>query len=293
MAWEDRPYYRDRPSGGFFGSRLQGASMVMWLLGINAAVFILDAILRNATRGSAIAPSYWGSFNIPQAIFGFQVWRFFTYQFLHAGFFHIFFNMLVLFFFGPLMEQWWGSRRFLAYYLLCGASGAVLYSIFAFVPGLLPATGYLVGASGAVFGVLVGCAVAFPHQRVMLLIPPIPMSMRTLALIVLGIAALTIIVGGQNAGGEAAHLGGAGLGFVLMKFPSLLGWSAGGFGANRPSLMDRVQRFQRDRERKRDVATEQEVDRILDKVRDQGLQSLSRREKKILQEATDRQRRAG
>lgn len=306
MSFYERHYHREG-LGGALGSRLSGSSVVIWLLAINAGVFVLDSIFAGGTRAGATA---WltlaGNFNVEQGLFGFQIWRWISYQFLHANFFHILINMIILFFFGPMMERWWGSRRFLAFYLLCGTSAAVIYAILVLaIPGLIMDQGWLarvgmtpeqvplVGASGSIFGILVGCAVLYPHQRVMLLIPPIPMSMRTLALILLGIAVLSLLAGTPNAGGEAAHLGGALLGFILIKRAHWLDWADRG---SMPSLSDfkaRMEQNRLERTRRQKLEDEKEVDRILDKVRDHGLQSLTRREKKILSRATERQRDAG
>lgn len=300
MAWEDRSYNRDEDymfgsgerrsggrGGGMFRSRLGGKSVVTWLLIINAVVFVLDMILTGSTRASALSPWYWGNFNVQQGIYDWQIWRAFTYQFVHAGLLHIFFNMLMLYFFGPMLEQWWGSKRFLVFYLLCGVSGAFFMTFFTLtVPSLLNVSvdSNLVGASGSVFGILVGAAVLFPNQRVQLLIPPIPVSLRTLALVLLGIAVLTVIVGGQNAGGEAAHLGGALLGFILVKVPFLLDWAD---RLSPSAIQNNINegRYQRQQQRKRNQ--EKEVDRILDKVKQQGLASLTAKERKTLNQASE------
>ena len=291
MAWDDREYYREGRGGGGLGSRLQGKSVVTWLLITNVVVFLLDGILTGSSRGGFLSPSESGSFSVEEAIYGGQVWRFFTYQFLHANFFHILFNMIGLYFFGPLMEQWWGSKRFLAFYLLCGVAGAVVATVLGLIPGLniFPDTAILIGASGAIFGILAACATLFPHQRVMLLFPPIPMSMRTMALVFLGIAALSVIAGSANAGGEAAHLGGALLGFVLAKKPGLLGFAD---RVSPAAVRDRVNEGRMERKRKQERASDAEVDRILAKVQAQGLQSLTRGEKKTLNRETENKRRA-
>ncbi|MEM6553662.1 MAG: rhomboid family intramembrane serine protease [Planctomycetota bacterium] len=318
MAWNDRPYqsdeqanrgwgprgggYRDSYSGGGFGGGGRGGvrfgsgfskhSVVTWLIVINLVIFVWDGIFMSAARGSILALLPIGYFSVDKAILGGQVWRIFTYQFLHGGFLHILFNMIGLYFFGPLMEQWWGSRRFLAFYLLCGVAGAFIAAGFGFIPGLIYFTTdtALIGASGSVFGILAGCATCFPKMRVQLLFPPIPMTMRTMALIFLGIAALSVIAGTANAGGEAAHLGGALLGFLLVKVPSSLNWAdslrAGDF-------RDKFDDFRAERTKQREIATEAEVNRVLDKVLDQGLKSLTAREKRILQQDTDRKRNAG
>ncbi len=304
MAWADRGYYGSggRPGmlGGAFGGRFDGARMTLWLLGVNFIVFAVDSILASSTRGHALSFSQWGHFSLDRAVHHYQVWRFFTYQFLHADFWHLFWNMLGLFFFGPLVERWWGSRRFLAFYLLCGASGALFYLVlYPVLPWTHPALP-LVGASGSLFGILVAAAVVAPDMRVMLLFPPIPLSMRTLALVFLGLAVFTVLVGGANAGGEAAHLGGALMGFVLTKRPSLLnsidaGPAGGVFGAGprKSGWRDKLVRRRRERAARRDAAEQAEVDRILAKVHDHGMHSLSEREKRTLKRATHRQRRAG
>lgn len=320
MGSGDRDYLREEAKrwggggsgggmgGGRFGGGFDSKSMVTWLLLINVGVFLIDSVMGSARRGAVLAPYSWGNFNVDQAVYGAQVWRFFTYQFLHGGFLHILFNMIGLYFFGPLMEQWWGSKRFLAFYLLCGSSGAVLYALMSiFVPGVIfdgqavetaralgaseidiSRVSALVGASGAVFGILAACATLFPHQRVQLLIPPVPMSIRTMALIFLGLSALSVIAGSANAGGDAAHLGGAILGFVLVKKAGWLNWAdrvspSGLPGAIQEGITEG--RYQKKIERER--ATEAEVDRILAKVSEKGLASLTRAEKKTLNQASD------
>jgi len=294
MSWRDRDYNQDGFSGsrGGFGGRLGGGSVVTWLLGINCVVFLLDGVLSSGVRTSGASPTYWGNFNVAQGLYGLQLWRWVTYQFLHHGFMHILFNMIGLYFFGPMLERWWGSRRFLAFYLLCGVSGAAVMTLLSFIPGLIlvgPHT-TLVGASGSLFGILAGAAVLFPHQRVMLLIPPIPMTMRTMALLFMGLAFLSVMAGTPNAGGQATHLGGALLGFVLVKNARWLDW-ADRFSPS--AIQHGVNKGRFERKRKRELADRAEVDRILDKVRDKGLASLTRKEKRVLNEATERQKRAG
>ncbi len=305
MAWQDRDYNqetmggfggRGRGGGGAggpgIGGRLGGASVVMWLLGINAVVFLLDGVLSSGARTQGISPYEWGNFNLEQGVYGLQLWRVVTYQFLHHGFMHVLFNMIGLYFFGPMLEKWWGSRRFLAFYLLCGVSGAALMTLLSFVPGLLmvgPET-TLVGASGSVFGILAGAAVLFPHMRVMLLFPPIPMSMRMMALLFMGLAFLSVMAGTPNAGGEAAHLGGALLGFLLVKNARWLDW-ADRFSPS--AIQAGVNKGRFERKKKHKAAGQDEVNRILDKVREQGIASLTRKEKNTLNEETERQNRAG
>jgi len=113
------------------------------------------------------------------------------------------------------------------------------------------------------------------------------MTMRTMALVFLGISVLSVVVGSTNAGGEAAHLGGAALGFLLAAKPGLMAW------ADRVSpntFKVKVVTQKKEKAAKREVASEAEIDRILAKVSEQGLQSLTAKEKKALNRETDRKR---
>ena len=97
----------------------------------------------------------------PKGFHALEVWRLITYQFLHSGFWHLFFNMLILFFFGPMLEKIWGSRKFLTFYLGCGIAGGLFYLLLVAM-NFLPA-GVMVGASGAILGMLAACAILFPQ----------------------------------------------------------------------------------------------------------------------------------
>ena len=187
-----------------------------------------------------------------------------------------------------MMERWWGSRRFLAFYLLCGMGGAALFSLFTFAPDVIGVSldSRMVGASGALFGVLIGSAVLYPNEQVIWLFPPIPMKLRTMAMLFLGLAILSLMAGADNAGGDAAHLGGALLGWLFIRNPGWLEFANAGVSQKIKQTRETHRRDNRAKE-------EAEIDRILDKVREKGLASLTNKEKKTLQRATDRQRGAG
>ncbi len=302
MAWQDRDYHQGTSDHDFF-SRVKGNSVNFWLIMICIAVFFIDgfsARMMGRPYWAGGILTQWGNFNATDAIRYGQVWRFLTFQFLHAGLLHIIFNLVILFFLGRFVESYLGSKRYLAFYLICGAGGALLYLLL-LGAGMLAghpnipfflndgAGTPLVGASAGIFGVLVGVATVAPDKRIHLLFPPIAIPIRVLAWVLIGIAFFMVMVDGENSGGEAAHLGGALFGFILMKKAHWLDW------ADRlsPSAIQRGVndgRFKRKKEK--EAATEAEVDRILDKVRTQGLQSLTRREKKTLNEATKRQKQA-
>lgn len=172
-----------------------------------------------------------------------EIWRLVSYQFVHAGFGHILFNMWALFFFGPMVEYAMGPRRFLAYYLVCGVAGALFSSLLAFLglfdrfddsltvmwemndiahyvgfEGLVHPWQMLpmVGASAAIYGVMIAVAYLAPSARISLIFPPVTMTMRTFAIAVTAIAASAVLFNWNNAGGEAGHLGGLIMGALIM-----------------------------------------------------------------------------
>lgn len=237
----------------------------------------------------------WGHFSTARAFFavvgnninmGLEVWRFITFQFLHGGVMHIALNMLGLWVFGGLVEQQLGRRRYLAFYLMCGLSGAALYLILNFlgsqlgfrIPFVLTGDPYapLVGASAGVFGVIVAAARIAPNELVQLIFPPIPVKMKIMATIYVAIAAINLFNSGKNAGGDAAHIGGAIAGFYFVRRSHLLRDFLDVLG---PS--DEPRREDEDRA---------DVDRILAKVSQKGLSSLNAEERQTLQRASERQR---
>jgi membrane associated rhomboid family serine protease len=206
-----------------------------------------------------------------------QAWRYITYQFLHENIIHILFNMIGLFFLGPVLERYWGSKRFILFYLGCGMVGGMLYPLLIGINliaphpvfGVLP----LIGASGSILGLLAACAILFPHFVVFFLFFPIPI--RVAAIILLVIATAAILGRGSNAGGEAAHLGGMAAGAIYVFSSS---WR------KKLRIKPRVGQWEKKMEQERKLQFE--VDRILKKVHDHGIHSLTFKEKRILKQAT-------
>src|SRR5579884_2398963 len=120
MGIYDRPYYNQSRGGNSAINTMRLWSVTTWLIVINIAVFVGDRFTNGLLTD-------WGYFSADTAIYHAQAWRFISFQFLHAGLEHIFFNMLALYFFGPFIERYLGSTRYLAFYLLCGIAGAVMY----------------------------------------------------------------------------------------------------------------------------------------------------------------------
>ncbi len=233
---------------------------------------------------------------------GLQVWRFLGFQFCHASLQHILFNMLGLFFFGPIVERYLGVKRFAAFYLLCGIAGALLYLLLnfsgflvsaatngrVFIPGLLfnDPDMPLVGASAGVFGVLIAAARLVPDAKVLLFFV-IPMKLKTLAYGLVLVAAASVLFRWNNAGGEAAHLGGAIAGWYFIHNPERLRSFFDLLGRADPtSSFHAARRVQRAGLGERTAPSTAEVDRILDKVRSSGLASLNESERRTLRDAT-------
>ena len=191
------------------------------LLIANGIAFVLQLLLRNT---DALVPfALWplgGGVYDPYAP-AFMPWQLVTYAFLHdpTNLFHLLFNMLALVMFGAPLEYTWGNRRYATYYFTC-VVGAGLCQLgvgwYELSQGgrALP----VMGASGGVFGLLLAYGMLFPNQRVMLLIPPIPMKARTLV-IVYGVIELLLGVSGAQPGvAHFAHLGGMLFGWLLIRY---------------------------------------------------------------------------
>jgi membrane associated rhomboid family serine protease len=145
----------------------------------------------------------------------FAPWQLVTYAFLHGGLMHLAFNMFALYMFGGAIEQVFGTRRYLAYYFVCAVSAALTQLVFAFVTGgVYP----VVGASGAVFGLLLAYAMYFPNNRVMLIFPPIPMQARTFVFLYAALELFLGVSGTQEGVAHFAHLGGMIGGFIMLRF---------------------------------------------------------------------------
>jgi membrane associated rhomboid family serine protease len=224
--YANRPLPRAAYRGPAFGS------VTMWLIIVNVGVFVADLALMFMGIGYHIPIGnvvllmgplqYWGHFSQFYAIEDLQLWRFVTFQFLHGNLHHLVFNMLALYFFGPLVEFYLRPRQFLVFYLLCGVGGALMYLMLLMMGWRIGANWVpLVGASAGIFGVLVASALIAPHALVYLF-GIVPMRLVTLAYFFIIYAVLQVLFLGANAGGEAAHLGGAAVGLLLLRRPQWL-----------------------------------------------------------------------
>lgn len=154
----------------------------------------------------------------------FHTYQFITYMFLHANFEHIFFNMFALWMFGRTLEYELGSKRFLTYYMVCGVGAGVLQLLVGWLEyrygnvGMMALMVPTVGASGAVFGLLLAFGVMHPNAVIMLLIPPMPMKAKWFV-VVYGVIELFFGISGRMDGvAHFAHVGGMLWGFLLLYY---------------------------------------------------------------------------
>jgi len=146
---------------------------------------------------------------------GFAPWQLITYGFLHGGLMHLFLNMFALYMFGPLIERAWGTKRFLVFYFVCLIGAGLVQLVVTAMMGVPRPT---IGASGAMFGLLLAFGMLYPNERILLIFPPIPMRAKWF---VVGYGALTLFFGitGTMAGvAHFAHLGGMIFGLALILF---------------------------------------------------------------------------
>ncbi|TMG88098.1 MAG: rhomboid family intramembrane serine protease [Betaproteobacteria bacterium] len=175
------------------------------LIAANAGVFLL----------LVAAPGLLTSFALWPVGAGFQPWQLLTYAFLHGGLFHIAFNMFALYMFGSAIERVFGARRYLAYYLVCVLSAAIAQLLTAAITGAVYPT---VGASGGVFGLLLAYAIYFPHSRIMLIFPPIPMPARVFVVVYAALELFLGVTGTEEGVAHFAHLGGLVGGFIMLRY---------------------------------------------------------------------------
>lgn len=235
---------------------MQQSSVVKKLIMANVIVFFLQLI----SRGSL---SHIFGF-VPAYFMGrFWIWQAVTYMFLHGGLFHILFNMFALWLFGSDIERKWGEKEFLKYYFLTGV-GAGILTYLSSTHSTIPT----VGASGAIFGLLVAYGLMFPN-RIILVSLIFPMKAKYVALLLGAIEFMACMRGAQDGIGHPAHLGGMLIGLFYLKY-----WPRISFKY--------VNERQEERHKKEEMLFDDKVDAILDKINREGIESLTEREKSIL-----------
>ncbi len=315
MGLGDRDYYR-RGGGGFRGFSLL-PPMIKNILVINVVVFLIQFIFENIYfgrfPGTYILDRYFAlnpisGIDMLGNYYNFQIWQLITYQFMHGGFWHIFFNMLMLWMFGMEIENLWGSRKFLIYYLSCGIGGGLAQILIA--PLLGHYSTFTIGASASIFGVMVAFGMTFPDRYIFLLFPPIPMKAKYLIGFLIAIEYLSVGNPGEPIA-HLAHLGGAFVGALFIFYDRKHGFGFNSLSSffrdsfrRKPKIKSTKQSFRKPFRTKDDSVIDaeffeidenelteidqDEIDRILDKISVGGYQSLTEEEKRILFEASKR-----
>lgn len=214
-------YYGNNYGNGFGGFLSAIPPVTRNIVAINVLVFI--ATLVNQQFMVANFAMFY-----PASPF-FRVWQIITHMFMHGGFWHIFFNMYSLIMFGMILERSLGSKRFLIFYFVTGLGAVALHtgvewleaqiylsseSVRAYHDLLVTPT---LGASGAIYGVLLGYAMIYPESRLTLVFPPVTLTARWMVIIFAGIELLTGITGTADGVAHFAHLGGMLFGWLLIR----------------------------------------------------------------------------
>jgi membrane associated rhomboid family serine protease len=255
----------------------------------------------------------------------FQIYQFFTYMFLHGGFTHIFFNMFALWMFGSVIERVWGPKKFVFYYIVCGIGAGITQELVQYatytIEGIsayqyvsaggvqMTTDAYInlwttIGASGAVYGILLAFGMIFPNERLFIIPFPFPIKAKWLIVGYIAIELFSAMTGPGDGVAHMAHLGGMLFGFLLIRYWQKHPDSSQGFGRSRGQEFfenmkrrydqrqqqnNRMKAEQTDPRRESDEEynarkrkNQEEVDAILDKIRKSGYDSLTKEEKKKL-----------
>lgn len=271
---------------------LRSGSRVNLLIGINVILFLTISILSVIERlvfRSGLIDFYTDEYlllpsSLPKLLTHF--WTPLTYMFLHAGIFHILFNMLWLYWMGQIFEEYLGHKRTIGLYLLGGLTGALFfvaaYNIFPYFSDVVNAS-TVVGASASVMAIIVATATLLPNYSINLILIG-PVKLKWIALFYVIIDFLSIA--GPNAGGEFSHLGGALFGFIYIKeLQRGNDWIGAINSIFKPKSKLKIASRNADRNSS-GKPRQEEIDRILDKITQTGYESLNKQEKEILNRAS-------
>ncbi len=283
------------------------------LIFINVAVFLVFGVIQVLLKWFLINPglsreiqSFLAVSHEPIEVLT-KPWTLITYMFLHAGFFHILFNMLIFYWFGLIFQEYLGNKKLLSTFISGGIAGAIVFILAYQVIPLLaqnPVAGGMVGASAGVMAVVVGTATLLPDFTLnLLLLGPVRLKWIALVLVILSFLGTA----GSNAGGEFSHLGGALYGFIYIRqlqagkdigqwvntvydgikslFTGTSKSSEKGFKVhhNEKAYAEKSRTYRSEKGKK---AKQKEIDRILDKIAESGYDSLTKEERETLFKAS-------
>ena len=172
---------------------------------VNVVVFLIQNLFPIADYMLSLWPigsEYFGAYQL------------FTYMFAHGGMWHIFFNMLALASFGPMLESYWGDKKFLTFYIATGIGAGIIYALLNYFLNA-HGGGRMLGASGAIYGILMAYGMIFPNLEIMLLFPPIPIKAKYMVFVM---GFMTYAMDSSGSVAHSAHFGGALVAFFLISF---------------------------------------------------------------------------
>lgn len=270
--------------------KFHSRSIVERIIIINVVIFILTYLFNTFSflfqiDGNVIVN--WFSLQPDFDLLLFKPWTIVSYGFLHLGFFHILFNMMVLYYFGNLFLDFFSSKQFIVYLLLGIISGGFIYMLsYNYLPGLKTQNSLLVGASAGVMAVMIGIASHIPQYSLRFrFIGNIKLLYIATVLVVLDVVQIPI----GNAGGHLAHLGGSLLGFVMTHYlnqgSGLVAWATGLMTTKKEKPLKTVYKSAEKKSyHKKESKSEEQarIDSILDKISKSGYDTLTKEEKDYL-----------
>ena len=196
-------YYSYNGGGGFMSNVPVAVKNIIWIcVGMSVLTYLNEPLM---ARLFALNP----------ITFITKPWQLVTYMFMHGGFGHLFFNMYTLYIFGSVLERIWGTKKFLLFYFVTGIGAALVHILVQYLTGSFALT---VGASGAIYGILMGYAVLYPDSIMTLIFPPISLKAKWFVLIFAAIELFLGVTGTQAGVAHFAHLGGLIFGYLLMLY---------------------------------------------------------------------------
>ncbi|NUM79968.1 rhomboid family intramembrane serine protease [bacterium] len=248
--------------------------MVKLMILINALVFVVQQLAGRSDLGYFIAEHL----ALSNRIWDGEVWQLATYMYLHNDFWHILFNMLAVWMFGKELEMVWGSSKFLRYYFVCGIGAGLTFLLFS--------QGAVIGASGAVFGILLAFGMIFPDQ-IILMSFLFPIKAKYMVLIYGLITFLSIAKPSGDGIAHFAHLGGMVFGFLFLRKDWLMSKMSQWSNPPRKPKPETKMYVRPKPERQPQDNLRERVDAILDKINEVGYDHLTEEEKKILLDASN------
>ncbi|MDN3644266.1 rhomboid family intramembrane serine protease [Lutimonas halocynthiae] len=268
-------------------------SIVEKIIILNVVIFVMTYLFNTLSFLFNVDGNFimtWFSLKPDFELLLYRPWTIITYGFLHAGFFHILFNMMVLYYFGNLFLDFFNSKQFLTYLILGIISGGLIYILsYNFLPGLQTQQSLLVGASAGVMAVVIGIASHIPHYSLRFrFIGNIKLLYIAVALVVLDV----VQIPAGNAGGHLAHLGGSLLGFLMTRYfgqgKNFVDWFEGLFIKNKKQPLKTVyknsKQSKQTKYQSKETKSEEQmrIDSILDKISKSGYDTLTKEEKDYL-----------